>query len=214
MRRRDVRDRVNPFPQPTALQKVMLRELVKSAALCYEHGWSHGRAGNFSVRGSGGLFWQSPAGTAKAELDPALFVPMFLETVRPATPVSARPSNETAIHAGIYRVVPAAKAIVHSHPPYLVAASRAGADLVFQGEEMQKHLGCRDHHETVRVPVAANPRPENLAAMAHDVARYVKPGIHVIVLAGHGAYAWGATPSEALGTLETLEFLCRTRNLN
>lgn len=209
----ETRQERNPFPRPSALELAYLKELVRCAKHCYAHGWSHGRAGNVSLRGRDGLFWQSPANTAKDEIPVDLFVPILLETCAVGTPCAAKPSNETAIHAGIYRAVPAARAVVHSHPPHLVALSRGGADLVFQGEEMQKHLGCRDHNETVRIPVVANPAPREMAGMADQVAQVIRPGVDILVLAGHGAYAWAKTPSEALSLLETLEFLCKTRCL-
>ena len=205
--------RHNPFPSPTGLERVLLTELVKCARLCYEHGWSHGRAGNFSLRGKDGLIWQSPAGTHKSELNPQLFIPISIDSMRPVGPAAARPSNETAIHVGIYRAVKTALCVVHTHPPYLVAASRGGSDLVFQGEEMQKHLGCRDHHEAVRLPVLPNPRPEDMLALAGSLVGEINPKVNLVVLAGHGVYAWADSPLEALSIVETAEFLCRTRTI-
>ncbi|MES2743975.1 MAG: class II aldolase/adducin family protein [Bdellovibrionota bacterium] len=35
-----------------------------------------------------------------------------------------------------------------------------------------------------------------------------------MVLQGHGVYAWGRTPDEALFRIEALEFLCQLRSLN
>jgi len=203
--------RHNPFPSPSALEKVLLRELVKCARACYDRGWSHGTAGNFSLRGRDGVVWQSPSGLNKGELDPQAFIPIDLATSEPLWPGKVRPSGEMPMHLGVYRAVAEALSVVHTHPPALVEWSRAGKDLVFQGEEMQKHLGCHDHLATLRIPVVKNPTPEQMPTMTEDVARYVVPRVPMVVLATHGVYAWGRTPMEALSYIEAAEFLCKTR---
>lgn len=201
----------NPFPQPSGLEKVLLKELVKCAKACYDRGWSHGTAGNFSLRGRDGVIWQSASGLNKGELDPAMFIPMELATMKVVTPLKTlRPSAEMPMHLGIYRAVKEARAVVHTHPPALVEKSRAGKPIVFQGEEMQKHLGSHDHKESVAIPVVVNPTPAEMPAMADAVAKYVVPKVPMVVLAAHGVYAWGQTPMEALSFIEAAEFLCRT----
>jgi methylthioribulose-1-phosphate dehydratase len=203
----------NPLPLPTPYEEVLLRELAKVAKRCYERGWSHGTAGNFSLRGRDGLVWQSPSGLNKGELNPSLFLPIDLASARPVSPLPVRPSQEMAVHLGVYRAVPAAQArsVVHCHPPALVALSREGADLQFQGEEMQKHLGCKDHLEALRVPVVKNPSPAEMPAMADATAAHVNAKVPMVVLAAHGVYAWGQTPMEALSFIEAAEFLCQTQ---
>lgn len=117
------------------------------------------------------------------------------------------------MHLGVYNAVAEAKSVVHTHPPYLTGLSRAGKDLIFQGEEMQKHLGCRDHLEIAKIPVIKNPTLDEMVEMTHAVASYVVPNVPMVVLAGHGVYAWGKTPMEALSYIEAAEFLCRTRSI-
>lgn len=202
----------NPFPRPTALQSVYLKELVKCARACYDRGWSHGTAGNFSLRGSNGIVWQSPSGLNKGELDPENFIPIDLASVKVIWPAKVKPSLEMPVHLGIYRAVPEAMAVVHTHPPFAVAASRAGKDLVFQNEEMQKHLGCHSHKETCQVPVITNPTPEEMPALTTSVVNHVRKGVPMVILATHGVYAWGRTPMEALSYIEAVEFLCKTKS--
>jgi methylthioribulose-1-phosphate dehydratase len=204
----------NPFPQPTALERVLLKELTRCAKACYDRGWSHGTAGNFSLRGRDGIVWQSPSGLNKGELNPEHFIPIALETAEVIWPLEVRPSAEMPMHVGIYRAVEAAMAVVHSHPPALVELSRPGKTLVFKGEEMQKHLGCKDHDETLKLPVIENPSLKAMRGMVDGVAEYVNPKVPMVVLASHGVYAWGKTPMEALSLLEAAEFLCRTHLQN
>ncbi len=201
----------NPFPRPSALQAVLLKELVKCAKACYDRGWSHGTAGNFSLRGSNGIVWQSPSGLNKGELNPESFIPIELETTNVIWPMKVRPSAEMPVHLGIYRAVPEAMAVVHTHPPFAVAASRSGKDIIFEGDEMQKHLGCHSHKEVCQVPVIVNPTPEEMPELTSTVGQYVRKGVPMVILATHGVYAWGRTPMEALSYIEAVEFLCKTK---
>lgn len=201
----------NPFPRPSALQSVLLKELVTCAKACYDRGWSHGTAGNFSVRGSSGIVWQSPSGLNKGALNPDSFIPIDLASTEVILPVMVKPSAETPVHLGVYRAVPEAMAVVHTHPPFAVAASRSGRDIVFEGDEMQKHLGCFCHTEVCQVPVIKNPTPAEMPAMTESLAKSVRAGVPMVILAAHGVYAWGKTPMEALSYIEAVEFLCKTQ---
>lgn len=201
----------SPFPFPSALESVLLRELVRCAKACYDRGWSFGTAGNFSLRGSDGIMWQSPSGLNKGELNPDLFIPVHVATGEVVTPLKTlRPSLEMPVHIGIYRAVEGAHCVVHTHPPCVVKSSFLGKDLIFRGHEMQKTLGCKDHLETLRIPVVVNPTPDGMPAFMEQTRQYVIPGVPMVLLAGHGVYAWGKTPMEALSYVEGLEFLCQT----
>ena len=176
----------NPFPLPTPLEKIMLRELANVAARCYDRGWSWGTAGNFSIRGQGRLIWQSPTGLCK--------------------------SAEMPVHAGIYKHVSEAKCVVHTHPPFAVLASRGKKELRFQNEEMTKALGLTSHTEILIIPVLPNGTPEEMKLYSPRVKGGVGDVAKVVVLEGHGVWAWGKTPMEALAYLEALEFLCRPKH--
>jgi methylthioribulose-1-phosphate dehydratase len=201
----------NPFPVPTALEKVMLQELAKVAMRCYERGWSWGTAGNFSIRGQGHLIWQSPTGLCKGELRPDLFVAVDLKTELAVEPWTQKPSAEMPVHAGIYKSVPAAKCVVHTHPPKVVAASRGMRELVFKDEEMAKALGLSSHTETMTIPILPNGTPEEMLSYSGKVKAGIPAIAKVVILEGHGVWAWGKTPMEALAYLEALEFLCQPR---
>jgi len=202
---------VNPFPCPSALERVLLRELVRVAKVCYDRGWSFGTAGNFSLRGRGGIIWQSPSGLNKGDLDPEFFVPVDLQTAQVIGPLAVLPSLEMPVHLGAYRAVPEALCVVHTHPPHLVTASRSGEPLVFSGDEMQKPLGSVDHLQTLRIPVIRNVTPGEMPAMAERAGAEIAAGVPMLVLASHGVYAWGRTPLEALAYIEAAEFLCQTQ---
>lgn len=133
------------------------------------------------------------------------------------------PSTEAAMHAAIYRACPHALAVVHSHPPYLLALSvrrmaetkkiaqkrgECGASApelpvnelfsvpLFATAALQKNLGL--------VP----PFPPASAALAQGVGERAK-GCNALFLQGHGLCTWGESLQEALALSEELEQLAR-----
>ena len=200
----------NPFPRPSTLESVLLRELVEVASQCYRRGWCHGTAGNFSLKGRNGLTWQSPSGQSKANLDPNGFIPVVTDSGRVIMPSSPVPSFEMPVHLGIYRSISDAGCVIHAHPPHLVCRSAVGQDLRWIGHEMQKALGGANHLTELLIPVIPNPTPHIMSQLSEIIGKYLKPSVPLVVLAGHGAYVWGKTPTLALGYLEAAEFLCQS----
>ncbi|MCX6126327.1 MAG: class II aldolase/adducin family protein [Proteobacteria bacterium] len=202
--------RLNPFPTPTPLQKIMLAELVRVAERCYQRGWSWGTAGNFSIRGNNGLIWQSPSGLCKGELRGDLFVPVDLKTERPIEISSQSPSAEMPVHAGIYKAMPDAMCVVHTHPHEAVALSMIEHEFKFKDEEMSKALGAMSHKDEIRILIQPNPTPDEMKTYSPFVLAGITPPSKMIVLKGHGVYAWGRTPLEVMAYIEALEFLCQS----
>lgn len=199
---------MNPFPQPTPLEKQLLKELVDIAGLCYERGWSHGTAGNFSIKGQHDIIWQSPTGFCKGRLNPNEFIPVNLTSAQAITPDNRKPSGEMPVHLAIYKNIPQAKSVVHTHPFHTVTASFGKTALTFEGQEMQKHLRCHSHLEKLEIDVLTNPTPEQMAQLA-DKLTIKNPQLPFVLFEGHGVYAWGESPMEALSYIEALEYLCR-----
>lgn len=199
----------NPFPKLGGLDQILLKELVGVARSCYERGWSHGTAGNFSLRASDGIIWQSPSGLNKGALNPEFFIPVDLITGQAISPQSPTPSLEMPVHLGIFRTVAAARTVVHTHPPALVRLSAPGMTLAFQGQEMQKALGAADHVSRLEIPVIPNPTVAQMAGLADTVGASLNLQVPMIVLAGHGVYAWGKSPQEALAYIEAAEYICK-----
>jgi methylthioribulose-1-phosphate dehydratase len=115
------------------------------------------------------------------------------------------------VHAGIYKSRPDAMCVVHTHPFEVVSASCHSLELVFEGEEMSKALGAKSHLETIKIPILDNPTPTEMNVFSSRVESGIGRVAKVVVLKGHGVYAWGKTPLEAMAYLEALEFLCKGR---
>ena len=79
--------------------------------------------------------------------------------------------------------------------------------MVFQGHEMLKALGVSDHQTPVKIALTPNPTPQEMLKLKLG-EEHLNVNIRAVVLEGHGVYAWGKSPLEALVVLEVLEYLC------
>lgn len=200
---------MNPFPLPSPLQTIELKTLVKLTRRTYERGWNFATAGNFSIRGSGRLMWQSPSGVNKGNMYAEQFVPVDIDTLSSPRPDAVRPSDETPLHAGIYRHEGLARAVLHVHCPAVVRESMRREVMVFERQEMGKAFGLVDFASRIEIPMI--PNTQDMEALGQTVERYINPQIPVLILQGHGIYAWGPSSEKALSYIEGLEFLCQTQ---
>ncbi|HUS55535.1 MAG TPA: class II aldolase/adducin family protein [Thermohalobaculum sp.] len=103
---------------PDVLDETALRDaLTRSYRYLDNHHLTDLASGNISCRfGDGALI--SPTGATADAIGPDSFVEVDGDA-RPRGP--GRPSSETAMHLAIYRSVPQAQAIVHTHADHCVA---------------------------------------------------------------------------------------------
>jgi methylthioribose-1-phosphate isomerase len=191
-------------------------ELVAVATDLYSRGWMEGTSGNVSIRFGDGHALITASGRGKGRLTRDDTVLVRLSDAAPARPGSCRPSAETAIHAALYGCVADCGAVVHAHCPYATAYAsrvRASSEVVIArivDYELIKGLGVVDAG-FVNIPVF--PNWADVSRIAADVARYLSDGgggdSPVLLIARHGATAWGPQLDDARDRLECLEALCR-----
>ena len=153
--------------------------------------------GNVSVRLDESTVLMTPSGVSKAFMKPGEMLRMGLDgTVRET---DRQPSSERLMHLAIYQKCAAARAVVHAHPPVATAWSIAHPQL--------SELPCDAMSELIlavgRVPIVPYARP-GTAQMGEALAKFL-PECRVLILARHGAIAWGETLEEALFGIERLE---------
>jgi methylthioribulose-1-phosphate dehydratase len=169
-------------------------------------GWVPATGGNFSCRLDAGHALVTRSGVDKGAIGPA-----DLAAVPLAGPIPPGMSAETPLHCARYRADATIGAILHGHTVAATVLSRADAAagaVRFRGFEMQKALaGVTTHETTVDLPIFGN--DQDTAALAERIEARLGAGAAVpgYLLAGHGLYAWGATPDAARRHLEGLEFL-------
>lgn len=172
-------------------------------------GWRRGLLagfnGNLSVRLPGGRMLVTGSGCAKGRLRPADLALIDLGTGR-AVGEGCRPSTEAMMHLEIYRRQPQAGAVLHCHPPRLLALSLieglAGlrALPLFEASVYAAMLGV--------VP-ALGPGTRELAEAVGRAAA----GSRAVFMERHGLTCWGEDLAAALSLGEEIESLAGVRLL-
>jgi methylthioribulose-1-phosphate dehydratase len=198
-------------------QTPQLEALVAVACMAAERGWATATSGNFSCRLSHDQFAITASGRDKGAVTVADLVVVALDGT-PLVPDGPQPSAETAVHAGIYRLLPEIGTIVHTHsvPVTVLSQLRASQGAIeLSGYEMLKALaGVGTHEHQERVPIFAN--TQEPATLVGELIRAREAGpLHGFLVERHGLYTWGRTTDEARRHLEALEFLldCELRLL-
>ncbi len=155
--------------------------------------------GNLSVLDDNGDIWITPAGIDKGALTPGDII-----CVRPDGSIQGphRPSSEYPFHRAIYAARPDFRAIVHAHPPALIAFSIA-RQVPNTRIIPQAHLVCG----TVGYASYALPGSQTLGRM---IAATFEEGVDVVLLENHGVVTGGADLLKAFQRFETLDFCART----
>ncbi|HUE81637.1 MAG TPA: class II aldolase/adducin family protein [Pyrinomonadaceae bacterium] len=169
------------------------REIVKIGRLMYERSYVVSSDGNISARLDDGRIVATPTMTCKGRMTEDLLA----VTDPDGKPLSkSRPSSELAMHLLIYRERPDVKAVCHAHPPNGTAFAVAGLaiDQPILSEVILT-LGC--------VPLAdyGTPSTDELT----DAMRPLVKHHNALLMANHGAVAYGDDLWQAFDRLETLE---------
>ncbi len=186
-------------------------ELAQAGQEFYRRGWVLGTSGNFSA-----LLARKPlrvcvtaSGLEKGRLDETNF--LELDDDAEILQGFGKPSAETLIHLTIYRFLPKARSILHTHSVWGTILSdhffEQGA-IEIEGYEMLKGLaGVTTHEHSERVPIVEN--SQDYVALAHVIENVIRDNmdIHGIYLRRHGLYTWGETVAEAKRHVEIFEFL-------
>lgn len=186
-------------------------ELAEIGREFYRRGWVLGTSGNFSM-----LLARNPqrvvvtaSGLEKGKLEETDF--LELDDDAEILQGFGKPSAETLIHLTIYRFLPKARSILHTHSVWGTILSdhyfEQGA-IEIEGYEMLKGLyGVTTHEHKERVPIVEN--SQDYVAMSHVIENVIRENedIHGIYLRRHGLYTWGESVADARRHVEIFEFL-------
>lgn len=173
------------------------REICRVGQLMYQRSYVVSSDGNISVRLDDGRIVATPTMTCKGRMT---------EDCLAITDASGRPlgkekpSSELAMHLLIYKEREDVRAVCHGHPPHGTAFAVAGLaiDQPILSEVILT-LGC--------VPLAGygTPSTDELS----DAMRPLIKHHNALLMANHGAVAYGADLWQAFDRLETLEHTAR-----
>lgn len=174
------------------------REIVLCCRRLWQAGLIAGQDGNVSVRYRPECLLVTPRGLPKSDLAPEDLVEVGLD----GAPLggSRQATTELDLHLRVYRRRRECRAVVHAHPPTATAFAIAGegipADVL---PEIALLMG--------EVPVVPYATPGTPAL--GDAAEPFFDAHEVVLLANHGALAWGADLAKARIRMESLEHAAR-----
>ena len=154
--------------------------------------------GNFSMRDEedGAALWITPAGVDKGNLTPADMIRVFADG---ASEGDHRPSSEFPIHRSIYQKRSGVQAIIHAHPPALVAYALARKSPDFTAlPQIQAVCGAVGY---------ADYRLPGSEVLGDVIAQEFEAGANVVVMENHGVVVAGKSMREAFLRLNAAE-LC------
>jgi L-fuculose-phosphate aldolase len=113
--------------------------------------------------------------------------------------LAGQPSSERVMHLEIYRSCPAARAVVHAHPPLATAWTIAFPE----ARELPSGAVAEVILAAGGIPFAPYARPGTPAVA--EVIRPFLPEHRLLVLKRHGVVCWGETIDEAFFGVERVE---------
>lgn len=174
---------------------VLNENIVLAAKRLHERNMLAAADGNISYRISDNEILITPSGIVKAFMKPQEMAVITLD----GKVLVGNPSGERLMHLEIYKNCPQAKAVIHAHPPTAIAWSIARPEL--------KELPCESLSEVIlaagSIPFVPYARPGTLEMGMHLKA-YL-PKHRAMILARHGAVAWGEDLEEAYRGMERIE---------
>jgi len=166
----------------------------------YRSGMTTTSGGNISIRDENGDIWITPSAIDKGSLTPKDIVCIKQD----GTLVGPhKPSSEFPFHKAIYDARPELNAVIHAHPPGLVAFSIArqipDTNIVPQARYICGEIGYAPY---------GCPGSEDLGKKI--AAQFENPKFKAVIMENHGVVLGGTDMMDAYQRFETLEFCCRT----
>lgn len=176
-------------------------QLIVVISRIYRSGLTTTSGGNISIKDDNGDIWITPAGVDKGSLTKKDIV-----CVKADGTISGihRPSSEYPFHKAIYEIRPQMAAVVHAHPPALVAFSIThqipDTNIIPQAKGVCGTIGFAKYD----VPGSKD--------LGKKIAEEFKehPDYKAVIMENHGVVLCGEDLKDAYQRFETLEFCART----
>jgi L-fuculose-phosphate aldolase len=178
-------------------------QLASTAQALHQRGWVANHDGNASARLGPDRFLVTPTATSKADVDERNLLEVDGSGKRVAG--NGRPFGEIGLHLAVYTARPDVAAVVHAHPPYATALACSGAALLERPFIAEAVVSLGPTIPTVPFAVPGPAAAEALSRFAADH--------DAVLIANHGAIAWGADLEQAYLRLELVEHLARIATL-
>jgi len=166
----------------------------------YRSGMTTTSGGNISIKDENGDIWITPSAVDKGTLT----TKDIMCIKKDGTIIGLhKPSSEYPFHMAIYDERPELKAIIHAHPPALVAFSIArripDTNIIPQARFICGEIGY--------APYGC---PGSVELGAKIAAEFKNHKYKAVIMENHGVVLGGTDMMDAFQRFETLEFCCRT----
>ncbi len=182
--------------------KKLLEDVCRVCRFAVSIGLSDSHGGNVSVRVNDMILIKA-SGKMLGLLTPDDFVATTLEE---NSELDREASVELKVHRAIYKALPQARAVLHTHAPFTVAASLSGSKFIEPEDSEGKLL-------LGKVPILKAKKVIGSDEVAQKLPPLLKD-CHVAVVASHGAFSWGKDIQEALKYLSALENSCKIKAIS
>lgn len=184
------------------------RSIAATGVRIYEQGWSPATSSNYSMRLNDDFCAVTVSGRDKGLLTEADVMVVDMAG-QPAS--GGKPSAETGLHTQLYRRLPDAAAVLHTHSQATTVLTMhypQDSMLVLEGYELLKAFsGIHTHDTALRIPVFENTQDIDALARQVDAAMDAGDITHAYLIRGHGVYTWADSMAACYRQLEALEFL-------
>ncbi len=174
-------------------------QIVEIGRRVYENGYVAASDGNISARLDDGTIVTTPTMICKGRMKESDLALVDIDGTK-LRKEERNPSSEFSMHREIYRLRPEIHAIVHAHPPFGTGFAVANVPLDKPLlSEVILTLGC--------VPLATYGTPST-SELVDSLTPFI-PFHDALLLANHGAVAYGTDLEAAYARMETLEHFAK-----
>src|ERR1700756_5496334 len=174
------------------------QDIVDIGRLVFQKGWVAANDGNITIRLDAERILATPTGVCKGMMHPDDLIIVDMK----GNKISGRAerTSEIAMHLTVYELRPDIRSVLHAHPPVSTGFATAGKPLnLALLPEVVIGLGC--------VPLAAYGLP-GTPALTEGMLPYI-PKYDAILMANHGAVAYGEDVFQAFHRMEIVEHFAR-----
>jgi len=158
-----------------------------------------------------GVFAIKPSGVGYDVLKPELMVLVDLDGK--IVDGTLNPSSDTKTHQVLYREFPGIRGVTHTHSPYATAWAQAKKPVPVFGTTHADHcvheIPCTDFMSPEAVKNNYELETGNLIVRTFKESSLNAAHVTMVLVAGHGPFAWGASAAQSVYHGAVLEEVCK-----
>ncbi len=183
-------------------QKRQLKEeICQIGQRVWQRGFCAGNEGNISVRLDPDRVLCTPTGMSKGFLTPEMICVSDYEGNHLEPEPGYSLTSEVKVHLALYKARPEAKAVIHCHPPHVVAFALAG---ICPPQKLHPEV------EVFIGEIAFAPyQTPGTHELAQGMIDQLKPGTNTVILANHGLVCFCDTLTQAYYNVEIMDNYCK-----